>query len=86
MSEPYLFATYARPDLKLGEPIVSGLNRIGIDTWMDIKDLQPGQSWEVAIREALEGAIGMLVFVSRASMKSEYIRREVEAAARGTEY
>jgi predicted nucleotide-binding protein len=28
----------------------------------------------------------MLVFISRASVKSEYIRRHVEAAARGTEY
>lgn len=87
MSEPYLFVAYSREDSKLVEPIVTGLNRMGIDTWVDWKDLQPGQSWEVAIREALEGAIGMLVFVSRASMKSEYIRRHVEAAARGgTEY
>ena len=84
--EPYLFVAYAHEDSRLVEPIVSGLNRMGIDTWMDITDLQPGQTWQVAIRDALEGAIGMLVFVSQASMKSEYIRREVEAAAGGTEY
>ena len=86
MSEPYLFVAYASEDSGLVEPIVTGLNRMGIDTWMAPKDLQPGQSWEVAIREALEGAIGMLVLISRASMKSEYIRRQVEASARGTEY
>jgi predicted nucleotide-binding protein len=86
MSKPYLFVAYAREDSRLVEPIVRGLNQIGIDTWIDIKDLQPGQNWRVAIRDALEGATGMLVFVSRASMKSEYIRREVEAAARGTKY
>ena len=70
MSEPYLFVAYASEDSGLVEPIVTGLNRMGIDTWMAPKDLQPGQSWEVAIREALEGAIGMLVLISRASMKS----------------
>ncbi len=86
MSKPYLFVAYAREDSRLVEPVVSRLNRMGIETWMDIKDLQPGQTWRVAIQDALEGAIGMLVFVSRASMKSEYIRREIEAAARGTKY
>ncbi len=37
MSEPYLFVAYAREDSRLVESVVSGLNRMGIDTWMDMR-------------------------------------------------
>jgi len=86
MNEPYLFIAYARQDIEVVQTVVSRLNEAGIATWMDLERLQPGESWDQSIREALEGAVGMLVFVSAASMKSQYVNRAVQSAAQGTDY
>jgi predicted nucleotide-binding protein len=83
----YIFVSYARPDLDTVRPIVDDLRRefrdriLGVDVWIDIEDLRPGQQWEMEIGRSLEESLGLLVFVSRASAKSEWTRREIEAAA-----
>lgn len=78
-----LFVSYSRQDSDDVRPIVEAVDRelavldTGVRTWMDITGLQPGMSWEVEIRRALESAIGQLVFVSPASIYSRSVLDEV---------
>lgn len=86
MNEPYFFIAYARQDIEVVQTVVSRLKDVGIATWMDLERLKPGESWDESIRDALEGAVGMLVFVSTASMKSQSVNLAVQRAAQGTDY
>lgn len=81
----YLYASYARQDAAavrlflqpLGEALKA--RQVPVEIWQDIERLQPGSSWRDAIREALDQSVGLLVFVSRASMASEFVRDELAA-------
>ena len=87
MDKQYLFVSYAREDLDRVRPLVDAVRSelefraLPVDLWMDISNLQPGQQWDVAIAEALGSSIGFLFFVSPRSMRSEWVRRELEIAA-----
>ncbi|MBI3824257.1 MAG: TIR domain-containing protein, partial [Planctomycetes bacterium] len=62
-------------------PVVKLLRAMGIDIWMDVDDLRAGESWPKTIHKALEDSIGLIVFVSRAAMRSEWVRQEIIAAS-----
>ena len=80
---PYVFVSYSRRDHQIVNEIVEGLKGYGIKVWLDIENLLPGQQWEVQIRKALENASGLLVFVSSASMESDFVRAELKAMVEG---
>ena len=78
MRQPYLFVSYARSDHEVVWAITAGLKSVGVETWVDVEQLKPGQLWQREIQEALEGASGLLVFVSRDSMESSFVREEMQ--------
>ncbi|WP_439408526.1 TIR domain-containing protein [Bradyrhizobium sp. DASA03076] len=86
--KPYLFVSYAREDLALVRPLVDAVREeldfrsLPIQLWMDIADLKPGEEWNASISEALTAAIGFLFFLSPRSLRSDWVRREIEIAAR----
>lgn len=86
-STGHLYVTYAHADSERVQPIVDAVRaefrvrQLDVDLWMDVERLQAGARWNETISEALETATGLLVFISPASMQSEWVRREVEAVA-----
>lgn len=76
---PHVFVSYARQDYPTVALFVSALRARGLDVWTDVDSLKPGEVWETSIRDALTKADALLVFVSRHSMASEWVKREVEA-------
>jgi predicted nucleotide-binding protein len=54
---------------------------LDVDVWVDLDNLTPGQRWDAAITRVLRDSIGLLVFVSPASMQSDWVKREITAAA-----
>jgi len=48
---------------------------------MDVNELKPGERWDQSISEALKASIGLLAFVSRSSLKSEWATFEYKAIA-----
>jgi HEAT repeat protein len=72
----YIFISYARED----EAFVTELNRklrdSGIDIWQDIHNIRAGEKWAVEIDDALEGASLLLLVLSTASSRSEYVMYE----------
>jgi predicted nucleotide-binding protein len=87
-SVPYLFVSYAHEDVDRVRPLVEAVkiqlitNGVRADVWMDTLDLKPGEAWDATIARALEASCGFLFFVSPYSLKSEWIRKELEVAAK----
>ncbi len=83
----YLFVSYAREDLDRVLPLVDAIKSelafraLPVDLWMDVSNLRPGEQWNDTIAEALESSIGFLFFLSPRSLRSEWVRRELEIAA-----
>ena len=77
--KPFLFVSYARQDYETVSRFVSALRALGIEIWMDVDALKPGEMWQQSIQSALTKADGLLIFVSRHSMGSEWVRFETQA-------
>ena len=49
--------------------------------WLDAVDLQPGQEWDQAIRDAIRDCHVVLVLLSRSSVsKTGYVQKEIRFA------
>lgn len=77
---PTVFLSYARPDAQAVERIARDLRSHGVDLWMDRQDLVAGEQWLPQIEQAIRKADFMLVFISTASLGSEWVKREYQAA------
>ncbi|NEP19823.1 MAG: TIR domain-containing protein [Leptolyngbya sp. SIO4C1] len=78
-SRPMLFASYAREDYSAVKPILEAIRQEGVDVWLDIEALKPGDRWNDQIADALDRATGLLVFLSSVSTRSQSVRRELQA-------
>ena len=87
MTSHHLFVSYARIDAPMVMPLVSAVREeyerraLDVDVWVDLDNLTPGQNWDAEITRVLRDCIGLLVFVSPASMQSDWVKREITAAA-----
>ena len=67
-------------------PVVDAVRRelefraVPIKVWIDVYNLQPGESWDSALTEALNSSVGFLFFVSPRALQSEWIRHELDIA------
>ncbi|MDH4338623.1 MAG: nucleotide-binding protein [Candidatus Krumholzibacteria bacterium] len=83
----YLFVSYARADLDRVVPVVDAVRKelefrtVPIEVWMDVSNLQPGESWTSAISDALESSVGVLIFLSPQSVQSDLLHREISLAS-----
>jgi predicted nucleotide-binding protein len=85
MAKRHLFISYARQDREIVMPIVGAVREeyhrraIDLDVWVDMDNLIPGQNWAVEITKTLRDSIGLLIFISPAAMKSDWVNREILA-------
>jgi hypothetical protein len=56
-----------------------------IDVWIDRFEPRPGEHWEQSIKKALLDSLSLLIFVSHASMNSEWVRAELNVAVAATD-
>jgi TIR domain len=70
----YVFLSYARSDAPLVDTIARDLAHQGVSFWMDRQDLVPGEEWLPQINRAMSKADFMIVFLSKASLKSKAVR------------
>lgn len=75
-----LFISYAHKDSKQVQPVAQELSKLGFDVWIDSQDLQGGQLWSEGITRGIRECHYYILFISRASMKSDDVRREVDLA------
>jgi predicted nucleotide-binding protein len=78
-----VFISYARDDFEPVRRIVEELNALGVDTWMDVENLSPGELWLNAIHLAIRRAEAFLFFISPQSVRRQWILDEFVAASDG---
>jgi hypothetical protein len=71
-----VFISYAADTKPLAEELTLALQREGIHTWADFKDLKPGQLWKDEIEHALEDAQAVVILVSPDSQSSRWVEVE----------
>lgn len=82
------FLSYASDDRPRVEPVWMRLVRDfpGVKFWLDVRELLPGQDWDLEIQKAKDQAIGMILFLSKTSLQKEsYVQREFKWAVRRME-
>jgi hypothetical protein len=75
-----LFISYAHKDSRQVQPVAQELSKLGFDVWIDSQDLQGGQLWSEGITRGIRECHYYILFISRAAMKSDDVRREVDLA------
>ncbi len=81
-ADPLLFVSYSRRDYYFAESLTFHLLRAGVQAWMDVKDLRPGNDWERDLERALDAATTLLLVVSPQALESERVRVEWQRALR----
>jgi hypothetical protein len=75
-----LFVSYAREDTETVKSTVKDLQDLGYDVWIDSSNIVAGHQFSTAISQGIAECDFFLLFVSTNSIKSDFIRREVDVA------
>jgi hypothetical protein len=75
-----VFLSYSDADRDFAKRLASHLSRRGCDVWDPSDRLYPGDNWALKIGRALKESTAMVVLLSPDSVKSEWVRREIEYA------
>lgn len=74
-----VFLSYGAGDRPAARELAEGLRDKSFDVWTD--DLiAPGQNWAAEVARALDRSDAMVVLLTPSSVKSEWVKREVEFA------
>lgn len=78
---PKAFISYSHEDRGIAERIAEGLRAGGIDAWLDKYEIIPGDSLIRKIfEEGLAGADVFVVILTASSIKSNWVRQELDVA------
>ena len=78
-SSPLLFLSHAGEDGAAAREMARRLRDAGVDVWLDLDDLKPGNRWMEALKEALTRASAFAVYVGRSGV-ARWVDREVRLA------
>ncbi len=74
------FISYSSHDKQFVNKLYEDLRNVGVRCWLDEKDLQIGESLVGQISRALTTHDKVLLVLSEASMKSEWVKKEIHHA------
>lgn len=75
-----IFLSYSRENLKAAKTLGDSLQKLGITVWQDVSGIPGGAQWRDSLVEAL-GKSDILVFLmTKESLESKWVRRELEFA------
>lgn len=77
---PSCFISYSAKDREFADKLGEGLEEAGIRAWLDVKDLKVGDRWTDQIDRAMTMHDKVLLVLSRHSVRSPWVRYEVEKA------
>lgn len=76
-----VFLSHASPDKPFVRGLAGRLRRPGVDVWLDERELVVGDSLPAEISEAIHNARAVIIVVSEASLRSDWLRHELRVAA-----
>jgi nicotinamidase/pyrazinamidase len=71
-----VFVSHQQRDLDFAELVAAKLREAGFEPWLAVHSLSPGMRWKQEIDDAIENSIAMVVVMSAAAQKSEYVTYE----------
>lgn len=80
MSKGRIFVSHASLDRKVADTLCAALECRGVPCWIASRDVEPGESFQDAIANAIEGAPAMVLVFSDNCNRSQEIRKEVALA------
>ena len=80
-----VFLSYAHENEALARRIADVLREAGLDVW-DRRDILPGDNWAEKVSHALNESQAMVVLITPESLRSEWVRREIEYALGNKRY
>ena len=75
--EPFIFVSYSRKDEDIVDHEVQRIESQGCNAWQDKRELIAGNLWEPDIRKAIEACACFVVFITRASVQSPRVEKEI---------
>src|SRR5436190_1526828 len=81
-----VFVSYSADDGEVAKEVVSRLTKAGFNVWDPSDSLYPGDNWPLEIGKALQNSDAMVVLISPKSMKSDWVRREIDYALGSPRY
>ena len=76
------FISYGSQDKEFVERLYSDLQDVGIRCWLDSKELKIGDNIEVHINRAIRITDKVLLILSKDSVNSKWVQREIDGALR----
>ncbi|MBR0280174.1 MAG: TIR domain-containing protein [Oscillibacter sp.] len=80
-TEPYIFASYARKNKHIIDPVLEAMNRVGYRVWYD-EGVHLAEKWYEVIMEHAYNCAAFIAFLSSDSVESEYCENEIFSAWR----
>lgn len=76
-----VFLCYASPDKESVQQLYRRLTEDGVNVWLDVENLIPGQRWQIEIPHAIREAEVVIVCLSNKSINKEgYVQKEIAFA------
>jgi hypothetical protein len=76
MREFDVFVSYKSEDHAWVQKLVAGLQRRGVEVWLDRKQIRPGDLFAKALETGLRSSKAVALVVTKASMKSGWVEQE----------
>lgn len=73
---PEIFISYCRKDADFAEVLRGRLKEAGFSTWIDLEGLKAGEEWGLEIDQAIRDSVALVVLLTPASRRSEYVAYE----------
>jgi hypothetical protein len=81
-----VFISYDQKDKESAKELSDRLVEAGFAVWDAEREILPGDNWALKVGEALEESDAMIVLLSPESVRSPWIKREIEYALGSPKY
>jgi hypothetical protein len=75
-----VFISYSRADEEWADRLRTALARQDIQVWNPASQISPGENWGLKYGKALQNSDAVVVLLSPDSVKSDWVRHEIEYA------
>ena len=75
-----VFISYSGPDEKWADRLRSALIKRDVEVWDPASQIAPGENWGLKYGKALENSDAVVVLISPDSVKSDWVRHEIQYA------
>ncbi|UXE59048.1 MAG: TIR domain-containing protein [Woronichinia naegeliana WA131] len=77
LAQPPVFLNYSISDHDLAQTLAKELRSAGVNVWIDVDKIEPGQNWRESIRTGLTASSYFIFLLSQSSVQSAWLNDEI---------